>query len=111
MEKQETGQQTAETDAGAKEEETGQQVEKTDAGAKEEEEPLYDITIPPGVPRTIIIDIAKRFDVEVVTRKERLYFANMDGDLRELLAFRGKLAVMKEVEKYLIEQVRQFIEQ
>ena len=84
---------------------------RKEAGEKgiEENEPLYDIVIPPGTPRSIIIDISKKFDVEIVERKEKLSFANMEGDERELLAFRGKLPVMKEVEKYLVEQVRKFI--
>jgi hypothetical protein len=103
MEKEDTDQQTEQIEAGVNE-------EQTSAGENEEGEPLFDIMVPPGVPQKIIVDIAKRFDVEVVTRKERLYFANMDGDERELLAFRGKLEVMVEVEKYLVEQVRQFID-
>ena len=34
-----------------------------------QEEPLYDILIPPGVPRKIILEIPKKFDVTVVERK------------------------------------------
>jgi len=73
------------------------------------EDELYDVLIPPGVPRGIIIDIAKKFDVEVVEHKQKLSFANMDGDERELLAFRAKRDVAEQVEKYMIEQVRRFI--
>ncbi|MDD1718786.1 MAG: hypothetical protein LUQ25_01880 [Methanoregulaceae archaeon] len=58
----------------------------------------------------MISDISTRFDVEVVERKERLHFANMEGDERILLAFRGKLPVMQEVEKYLIAKMKEFIE-
>ena len=74
------------------------------------EEELYDVIIPPGVPRTIIIDITKKFDVQLVERKMPLYFANMDGTEREVLAFRAKREVAKEVEKYLKEEVTKFIE-
>ncbi|MFZ1127830.1 hypothetical protein [Methanoregula sp.] len=73
------------------------------------EEPLYDVLIPPGVPRSVIIDIAKKFDVEVVERKQVLSFANMDGDERELLAFRARREVAEQVEKHMIERVRAFI--
>jgi hypothetical protein len=73
------------------------------------EEPLYDVLIPPGVPRSVIFDIAKKFDVEVVERKQILTFANMDGDERELLAFRARREVAEQVEKYMIERVRAFI--
>ncbi|MGA7798515.1 MAG: hypothetical protein WB986_07845 [Methanoregula sp.] len=73
------------------------------------EEPLYDVLIPPGVPRSVIFDITKKFDVEVVERKQVLKFANMDGDERELLAFRARREVAEQVEKYMIERVRAFI--
>jgi hypothetical protein len=74
------------------------------------EEELYDVLIPPGVPKTIIIDIMKKFDVQIVERKMPLYFANMDGTEREVLAFRGKREVVGEVEKYMKEELAKFIE-
>ncbi len=74
------------------------------------EEELFDMLIPPGVPRTIIIDIAKKYDVQIVERKMPLYFANMDGTEREVLAFRGKREVVIEVERYLKEELAKFIE-
>jgi len=74
-----------------------------------EDEQLYDIIIPPGVPQKIIFDISKKFDVVVVDRREKIKFANMEGDERDLLAFRGKLEEMKKVEKYMREQLNAFI--
>lgn len=74
------------------------------------DEELFDVIIPPGVPRRIIIDLAKKYDVEVVERKQKLYFANMNGDERELLAFRAKRDVAETIEKEMIENVRKFIE-
>ena len=74
-----------------------------------EDEQLYDIIIPPGVPQKLILDISKRFDIIVVDRKEKIKFANMEGDERELLAFRGKLEEMKKVEKYMREQLMEFV--
>ena len=76
----------------------------------EPEEQLYDVLVPPGVPQKLIIEISKKFKVKVVERTEKLKFANMDGDERELLAFRGKLDVIQEVEKYMLEQLKAFIE-
>ncbi len=73
------------------------------------EEQLYDILIPPGVPLKLIMDIPTKFDVTVVERKRKIKFANMDGDERELLAFRGKYDVVKQVEKYMIDQLNAFI--
>jgi hypothetical protein len=73
------------------------------------EEQLYDIVIPPGVPQKLIIEIPKKFKVKVVDRKEKLKFANMEGDERELLAFRGKLEVIQEVEKYMLSELKAFV--
>ncbi|HZK30340.1 MAG TPA: hypothetical protein VFC43_03780 [Methanoregula sp.] len=74
-----------------------------------DEEQLFDILIPPGVPQKIIIDISKKFDVTVVDRIEKIKFANMEGDERELLAFRGKLEEMKKVETYMRDQLNAFV--
>ncbi len=74
------------------------------------EEELFDVIIPPGVPKTIIIEIMKKFDVQIVERKMPLYFANMDGTEREILAFRGKRGVVEEVEKFMKEELAKFIE-
>jgi hypothetical protein len=74
-----------------------------------DEEQLYDIIIPPGVPQKLILDISRKFDVTVVDRKEKIKFANMEGDERELLAFRGKLEEMKKVEQYMREQLMEFV--
>lgn len=74
-----------------------------------EEEQLFDIIIPPGVPRKIILDITNKFDVALVDRREKIKFANMEGDERDLLAFRGKFEVMQNVEKYLRDQLVAFV--
>jgi hypothetical protein len=76
-----------------------------------DEEKLYDIIIPPGVPRKMILDIAKKFDVKVVERKQKLSFANMEGDERELLAFRGKLEIVQQVENYMRQQLDEFVKE
>lgn len=77
----------------------------------ESAEPLYDIVIPPGVPRKIIRDIINKFDVTIVERREKIKFANMEGDERDLLAFRGKLEVMQQVEKFMLEQLKAFVQE
>ena len=72
------------------------------------DEELFDIIVPPGVPRKLIIEIPKKFKVKVVERNLPLKFANMEGDERELLAFRGPMDEVKKVEKYMIEQLKIF---
>jgi hypothetical protein len=86
------------------------QAGSTENGEDEKKEELYDILIPPGVPRKTISAILQAHDVELVVRKERLYFANMTGDERELLAFRGKHDVILEVEQDMIRKLDEFIE-
>ena len=76
-----------------------------------DEEQLFDVIIPPGVPRKLIIEIPKKFNVNVVERMEPLKFANMEGDKRELLAFRGSLEEIKKVEKYMLDQLKAFVEE
>ena len=63
----------------------------------------------PGVPQKIILDITNKFDVTVVDRREKIKFANMEGDERDLIAFRGKLEVMQKVEVYMREQLNAFV--
>jgi hypothetical protein len=73
------------------------------------DEELFDVLIPPGVPRSIISEVIKKFDVTLVERRERIRFANMEGDERELLAFRGKREVVEQVEKYVLQRLEDFI--
>ncbi|MEI6842140.1 MAG: hypothetical protein WCK53_12805 [Methanomicrobiales archaeon] len=84
---------------------------KESTGGKGPEiEELFDLIIPPGTPQSVISEVTRKFDIEIVERKERLHFANMDGDERILLAFRGKLEVMKELEPYFYAKVKEFID-
>ncbi|PKL65213.1 MAG: hypothetical protein CVV32_04275 [Methanomicrobiales archaeon HGW-Methanomicrobiales-3] len=76
-----------------------------------DEEPLFDVLVPPGVPRKLIIEISTKFNVKVVERSQPLKFANMEGDERELLAFRGTMDEVKKVEQYMLEQLRAFVEE
>jgi len=73
-------------------------------------EPLFDVLIPPGVPRSIIKEVIGKFDVKLVERRERLSFANMEGVERDLLAFRGRREIVEQVEKYMLQRLKEFIE-
>ena len=72
-------------------------------------EELFDLLIPPGVPSKLIIEITQKFNLEVVERKERMYFANMNGDERELLAFRGRREDLEKAQTYLMDELMKFI--
>ena len=69
---------------------------------------LYDLIFPPGTPRSIIRDIINQFEVELVDSPERLNFANMEGDVRNLIAARGKKEVMIQVEAFFKEKMKEF---
>jgi hypothetical protein len=70
---------------------------------------LYDLIFPPGTPRTIIRDIITTYDVELIDSPERLNFANMEGDVRNLLAVRGKKEIMLKVEADFKVKMKEFI--
>lgn len=74
-----------------------------------EEAELFDLVIPPGVPRSIIRSVLDNYNVELVPHKTRLAFANMDGDERELLAFRGEREEVERVEAFMFEELKKFI--
>ncbi|PKL60577.1 MAG: hypothetical protein CVV33_01975 [Methanomicrobiales archaeon HGW-Methanomicrobiales-4] len=77
----------------------------------ENEKPqLYDLVFPPGTPRSIIRDIINKYDdVELIDTPEKLTFANMDGDVRNLIAARGKKETMIEVEALFKAKIKEFI--
>ncbi len=76
------------------------------SGADEE---LFDLLIPPGVPRSIIAEILTKFDVKLIERKQRLYFANMNGDEREILAFRGTRDAVENAQDFMFAELKKFI--
>jgi len=75
----------------------------------EAKEELFDLLIPPGVPRTIISAILRQFDVTLIERKQRLHFANMDGDEREILAFRGTREAVEKAQDFMFAELKKFI--
>ena len=74
-----------------------------------EETEYFDLIFPPGTPQTVIRDIINTFDVELVDRAERLTFANMDGDVRNLIAARGTRDEMIRVEAFYKEKMEEFL--
>ncbi len=73
-------------------------------------EEKFDLIIPPGVPRSMIYAINEEYDdVEVVMRKRQIYIANMEGDTRELLAFRGTREVIEKVQEDLYNRLQAYV--
>ena len=84
-------------------------TENTNNAADNKSAKKYDVLVPPGVPRSIIMDIAEKFDVEIVERPREMKFANMDGDIRNLLAFRTDIETAQKVEKYIYDELKKYI--
>lgn len=82
---------------------------QTDNAAQKKPAKKYDVLLPPGVPRSIIMDVTEKFDVELVERPREMKFANMDGDIRNLLAFRTDLETAQKVEKYIFDELKKYI--
>ena len=72
-------------------------------------EEMFDVIVPPGVPRSVIRDVVKKFDVQVVERPVKIQLGNMEGEERLLMAFRGKKEVIEAVETYMLDRLREFI--
>nr|MDE2519598.1 hypothetical protein [Methanocorpusculum sp.] len=68
------------------------------------------LIMPPGTPRTIIRDFARNFEVDMVSVTRPLNYANMVNDERELIAFRGRPEEIKKAEAFLLEKLREFID-
>jgi len=73
------------------------------------EEEEFDLVIPPGTPRAAIRDAILKYNVKLVGVTRPLNFANMEGDERELLAFRGKKEEVEKVREFIYEEMKKFI--
>lgn len=71
---------------------------------------LYDVVIPPGVPQKVFMEIIERWPgAMLVESRHQLFFANMDGEERDLLAFRSDLETAKAIEQYVYDRLKDFI--
>ena len=63
----------------------------------------YDLIIPPGVPQSTIVDVVKKFDVDVAERKVQVNYAigTEDKVMRNILVFRGDHETLKEIESFI----------
>ncbi len=68
----------------------------------------YDLIIPPGVPQSTIVDVIKKFDVDVAERKVQVNYAigTEDKVVRNILVFRGDHETLKEVESFIERELK-----
>lgn len=72
----------------------------------------YDLIIPPGVPQSTIVDVVKKFDVDVAEREVQVNYAigTEDKVVRNILVFRGDHETLKEVELFIERELTDKIE-
>ena len=72
----------------------------------------YDLIIPPGVPQSTIVDVVKKFDVDVAEREVQVNYAigTEDKVVRNILVFRGDHETLKEVESFIERELTDKIE-
>ena len=69
---------------------------------------VYDLLIPPGTPRKIIVRLAKEHEIEIVQRSDIYIPIGVSDVQRELLAFRGDEKTIKKMEKILLKELKAF---
>jgi len=72
----------------------------------------YDLIIPPGVPQSTIVDVVKKFDVDVAEREVQVNYAigTEDKVVRNILVFRGDHETLKEIESFIERELTDKIE-
>lgn len=68
----------------------------------------FDLLIPPGVPRKIIVGMAKEFGCEIVQRNDAYVPIGVSDIQRELLAIRGDEKTVKKMEKILFKRLKEW---
>lgn len=66
---------------------------------------VFDLVIPPGTPRKLIINLSKEHNVEVVQRNDIYIPIGVSDIQRELLAFRGSRETIGKMEKILLKEL------
>jgi hypothetical protein len=71
---------------------------------------VYDLLIPPGTPRKLIIRLAKEHPVQIIRRDDIFVPVGVCDIERDLLAIRGDEKTIKKMEKLLLQEIDSFIE-
>ena len=66
----------------------------------------FDLIIPPGTPRKLIIELAKEYNLDVIQRDDRYVTIGVSDIPRELLCIRGDKATVEKMEKILLQRLK-----
>lgn len=70
---------------------------------------LFDLLIPPGTPRKLIIRLAKEYPVQLVRRDDIIVPVGVCDVERDLLAIRGDKKTIQKMEKILLQEIDAYI--
>ncbi len=69
---------------------------------------VFDLLIPPGTPRKIVLKMAKNFNLEVVRRDDIYVPIGVSDVERDVLAFRGDKKTVNKLEKILLKELEDY---
>ncbi len=69
---------------------------------------VFDLLIPPGTPRKIVLKMAKNFNLEVVRRDDIYVPIGVSDVERDILAFRGDKKTVNKLEKILLKELEEY---
>jgi hypothetical protein len=69
---------------------------------------VFDLLIPPGTPRKIVLKMAKNFNLEVVRRDDIYVPIGVSDVERDVLAFRGDKKTVTKLEKILFKELEDY---
>jgi len=70
---------------------------------------VFDLLIPPGTPRKLILRLAKEYPVQIVRRDDIYVPVGVCDVERDLLAIRGDRKTIQKMEKILMQEIDAFI--
>ncbi len=70
---------------------------------------VFDLLIPPGTPRKLILKLAKEYPVQIVRRDDVFVPVGVSDVERDLLAIRGDRKTIQKMEKILFQEIEAFI--
>ena len=68
----------------------------------------FDLIIPPGTPRRLIVDMAKEYNIEIAMRNDCYVPIGVSDIPRELLCFRGDEKTVRKLEKIMTKRLKEW---
>lgn len=69
---------------------------------------VFDLLIPPGTPRKIVLKMAKSYNLEVIRRDDIYVPIGVSDVERDVLAFRGDAKTVNKLEKILLKELEDY---